>query len=310
LGGGVVETIATVHPDKPVSSEPPARSTPRMLASPGTGFPGPDAFHAISRIDVCASFSRLFRRPATVTRTLRRPKTNGAMVTAKHTPKQLGQMLLEQGLLTNQQLDSALQLHRNTPKSLGRTLIDLGYIREGDLVRALAEQVGLDFVDLSEYQIDPLAATLLPGQLARRYRAMPIGQRDGKLLVAMSDPTNLYALDDIRAVTSREVQPVVATASDVEHAIDKFGGTFLGDLLALLQEAEGTAPGGVRPSLDEPTAVLDAGAVYPGAQSQMGTSLPLEASIKRLVNATWVLAGAMIGLVFATIVLIVITART
>ncbi len=115
------------------------------------------------------------------------------MVTDKHTPKQLGQMLLEQGLLTKQQLEGALQQHRNTPKSLGRTLIDLGYIRERDLVRALAEQVGLDFVDLSEHQIDPLAATLLPGQLARRYRALPIGERDGKLLVAMSDPTNLYA---------------------------------------------------------------------------------------------------------------------
>jgi len=232
------------------------------------------------------------------------------MVTDKHTPKQLGQMLLEQGLLTKQQLEGALQQHRNTPKSLGRTLIDLGYIRERDLVRALAEQVGLEFVDLSEHQIDPLAATLLPGQLARRYRALPIGERDGKLLVAMSDPTNLYALDDIRAVTSREVKPVVATASDVEHAIDRFAGTSLGDLLAVTQGAEGTGPDGVRSSLDELTAVLHARAVYAGAESQARTSLPLEASIKRLVNATWVLAGTAIGLIFFTIVLIVITART
>jgi type IV pilus assembly protein PilB len=232
------------------------------------------------------------------------------MVTAKHTPKQLGQMLLERGLLTEPQLDSALQQHRNTPKSLGRTLIDLGYIRERDLVCALAEQVGLDFVDLSEYQIDPLAATMLPDQLARRYRALPIGERDGKLLVAMSDPTNLYALDDIRAVTSREVQPVVATASDVERAIDNFAGTFLGDLLALLQEADGTAPGEVRPSLDEPATVLPSAAVYSGAESQTRSSLPLEASFERLVYAIWVLAGATIALIFATIVLIVMTAKS
>src|SRR4029450_2373244 len=79
-------------------------------------------------------------------------------------------------------------------RSLGRTLIDLGYIRERDLVMALAEQVGLDFVDLSEHQIDPIAATLLPEQLARRYRALPIGERDGKLLGAMSDPASLSAL--------------------------------------------------------------------------------------------------------------------
>ena len=158
------------------------------------------------------------------------------MVTAKRKPKQLGQILLEQGLLSQEQLDHALQEHRNTPKSLGRTLIDLGYIKERDLVSALAEQVGLDFVDLSEHPIDPVMATLLPDQLARRYRAIPIGERDGKLLVAMSDPANVYALDDIRAITNRDVQPVVATASDVEQAIDKFAG--MGEqVVALASEA-------------------------------------------------------------------------
>jgi type IV pilus assembly protein PilB len=157
-------------------------------------------------------------------------------VTAKRKPKQLGQILLEQGHITQEQLDNALAEHRNTPKSLGRTLIDLGYIRERDLVSALAEQVGLDFVDLSEYQIDPMAATLLPEQLARRYRALPIGERDGKLLVAMSDPANVFALDDIRSITNRDVQPLVATANDVEQAIAKFIG--MGDQVeALASEA-------------------------------------------------------------------------
>ena len=106
----------------------------------------------------------------------------------KRKPKQLGQILLEQGLITNEQLEKALAAHKSTARSLGRTLIDLGYIKERDLVMALAEQVGLDFVDLGEHQIDPLAASLLPEQLARRYRALPIGERDGKLLVAMSAP--------------------------------------------------------------------------------------------------------------------------
>ncbi|MGQ0670313.1 MAG: GspE/PulE family protein [Actinomycetota bacterium] len=129
---------------------------------------------------------------------------------------------MEQGLITKEQLSRALEEHRNTPKSLGRVLIDLGLIREPDLVRALAEQVGLEFVDLSEAQIDAASTTLLPETLARRYRAIPIGERDGKLLVAMSDPANVYALDDIRTITNREVQPVVATASDVEQAIQKY----------------------------------------------------------------------------------------
>ena len=87
------------------------------------------------------------------------------MVAAKRKPKQLGQILLEEGLLTQEQLDRALEQHRNTPKSLGRVLIDLGFIRERDLVKALAQQVGLDFVDLSEYPVEAAATTLLPEQL-------------------------------------------------------------------------------------------------------------------------------------------------
>ncbi len=146
------------------------------------------------------------------------------MTTVKRKAKQLGQILIEQGLLTPDQLQQALEEHRQTPKSLGRVLIDLGLIKETDLVRALAEQVGLEFVDLAEFSIDPGATTLLPEALARRYRAIPIGERDGKLLVAMSDPANVYALDDIRTITGRDVQPVVATAADVEQAIQKYSG--------------------------------------------------------------------------------------
>jgi type IV pilus assembly protein PilB len=158
------------------------------------------------------------------------------VVAAKRKPKQLGQILLEEGLLTQEQLDRALEQHRNTPKSLGRVLIDLGFIRERDLVKALAQQVGLDFVDLSEYPIEATATTLLPEQLARRYRALPIAEQDGRLLVAMSDPANVYALDDIRSVTGRDVKPLVATAQDVEQAINKY--SQLGDQVeAIASEA-------------------------------------------------------------------------
>jgi len=146
------------------------------------------------------------------------------MTTVKRKSKQLGQILIELGFITTEQLDTALEEHRKTPKSLGRVLIDLGMIKEADLVRALAEQVGLEFVDLNEFPIDATSTVLLPEALSRRYRAIPIGERDGRLLVAMSDPANVYALDDIRTITGRDVQPVVATANDVEEAIQKFSG--------------------------------------------------------------------------------------
>jgi type IV pilus assembly protein PilB len=158
------------------------------------------------------------------------------MTTVKRKAKQLGQILIEQGLITPEQLDHALEEHRRTPKSLGRTLIDLGLIKESDLVRALAEQVGLEFVDLADYPVDAAVTGLLPDTLARRYRAIPIGERDGKLLVAMSDPANVYALDDIRTITNRDVQPLVATASDVEQAIQKFS-HMEGQVEALATEA-------------------------------------------------------------------------
>ncbi|MGE5226916.1 MAG: type II secretion system protein GspE, partial [Planctomycetaceae bacterium] len=146
------------------------------------------------------------------------------MTTVKRKSKQLGQILIELGYITPEQLDVALEEHRRTPKSLGRVLIDLGMIKEADLVRALAEQVGLEFVDLAEYPVDATTTVLLPEALARRYRALPIAERDGKLVVAMSDPANVYALDDIRTITGRDVQPVVATANDVERAIQKYAG--------------------------------------------------------------------------------------
>jgi type IV pilus assembly protein PilB len=146
------------------------------------------------------------------------------MSQVKRKSKQLGQILIELGYITPAQLETALEEHRATPKSLGRVLIDLGMIKEADLVRALAEQVGLEFVDLAEFPIDTIATALLPEALAKRYRALPIGERDGRLLVAMSDPANVYALDDIRTITGRDVLPVVATAADVENAIQKFAG--------------------------------------------------------------------------------------
>src|SRR5687768_3199094 len=158
------------------------------------------------------------------------------MTTVKRKSKQLGQILIELGLITPEQLETALEEHQKTPKALGRVLIDLGMIKEADLVRALAEQVGLEFVDLTDAQIDPASTALLPEALARRYRALAIGERDAKLLVAMSDPANVYALDDIRTITGRDVQPVVATANDVEQAIAKFTG--MGDQVeALASEA-------------------------------------------------------------------------
>ena len=123
------------------------------------------------------------------------------MTTVKRKSKQLGQILIELGLITPEQLDAALAEHQKTPKALGRVLIDLGMIKEADLVRALAEQVGLEFVDLNDTQIDPastalcrkrsLAATEPPDRRARREAP----RRD-------VGPRQRLRLDDIRTITA------------------------------------------------------------------------------------------------------------
>jgi type IV pilus assembly protein PilB len=110
----------------------------------------------------------------------------------------------------------------STGKPLGRLLIESGTISEPDLVRTLARQVGLEFVDLTEYVIDASVASLVSEPLARRYQAIPIAWDDGKLVVAMADPSNVFAMDDIRALAGREIVTVVATATQIVETIERF----------------------------------------------------------------------------------------
>jgi type IV pilus assembly protein PilB len=136
--------------------------------------------------------------------------------------KQLGEVLLEDGLVTYEQLAEATEEQTRTGRSLGRVLIDLGFVDEQDLISALAKQIGLPFVDLGEYPIDPAAASMISDGLAKRYSALPIGFDESKLVVAMSDPANVFALDDIRTITGLDIKPVVSTRTDIHTAIARF----------------------------------------------------------------------------------------
>ena len=134
----------------------------------------------------------------------------------------LGSLLIDEGLLTEAQLDAAVAEQARTGKPLGRLLIEQGTISEAELVRTLASQVGLEFVDLNEVTIDGSVAALVTESLARRYQAIPVAWEDGKLIVAMADPSNVFAVDDIRALAGAEVRTVVATASQIIETIERF----------------------------------------------------------------------------------------
>jgi type IV pilus assembly protein PilB len=129
--------------------------------------------------------------------------------------------LIAEGLLTEAQLDAALAQQAHTGKPLGRILIESGTISEADLVRTLARQVGLEFVDLADHVVDPSVTALVSESLARRYQAIPISWEEGRLVVAMADPSNVFAVDDIRALAGADVKTVVATASQVLETIDR-----------------------------------------------------------------------------------------
>ena len=136
--------------------------------------------------------------------------------------KQLGDILLDGGLVSAAQLTGAIEEHQRSGRSLGRVLVEQGVLSEGQLVAALATQIGLRFVDLTEFAVDGSAVTRIPDSVCRRYTALPIGYEDGKLLVAMADPANVFAIDDIRSITGMDVKPAVATRADVIAAINRF----------------------------------------------------------------------------------------
>jgi type IV pilus assembly protein PilB len=136
--------------------------------------------------------------------------------------KQLGDILLEGGLVSPTQLESAYEEQERVGRALGRVLIEQGVLTESQLVAALATQIGLRFVDLSDFPVDGSAVGRIPGAVCRRHAAMPIGFEDGRLLVAMADPANVFAIDDIRSLTGMDVKPVVATRGDVAAAIDRY----------------------------------------------------------------------------------------
>jgi type IV pilus assembly protein PilB len=154
--------------------------------------------------------------------------------------KQLADILLEGALVTEAQLAAAYDEHQRGGRSLGRVLVEHGVLSETQLVAALASQIGLPFVDLSETPVDATAAATVPSAVCRRHVVLPIGYQEGRLLLAMADPANVFALDDVRSLSGMEPRPVVATREDLLAAIDRYARDDgdLDDLGAALHQEE------------------------------------------------------------------------
>lgn len=138
------------------------------------------------------------------------------------TRDRLGELLLREGVITEDQLLDALAEQQATGGKLGQILVRSLAADEDAIARTLAEQKGLEFVSLPMFPIDREAASLIPARMAKRALVIPIGFRDGALVLAMADPLDVEALDDVHLRTRRDVVPVVATAAQIEYAIEKF----------------------------------------------------------------------------------------
>lgn len=139
----------------------------------------------------------------------------------------LGDVLIAKGIITEEQLGLALKEQKKKGLLLGDTLIVLGYISQDKLIEVLSEQLDIEYVDLRKANFDDQAVNLVNENLVKRYTAIPIrfdDQAVNMLVVAMADPMNIAAIDDIGIVTGMRIKPVLSTATDISAQIDKYFG--------------------------------------------------------------------------------------
>ena len=135
--------------------------------------------------------------------------------------KQLGELLIDCRLITREQLDEALKLQVEKGGLLGQILVSLHYTTEEAIAQSLTAQYGFPYLPLENYEIDEMATQLIPAPVARQYCLIPIDRIGNALTVAMADPSNVQAIEDIELLTHCVIQTFVSTPSDILKAIDR-----------------------------------------------------------------------------------------
>jgi type IV pilus assembly protein PilB len=140
-------------------------------------------------------------------------------------PLKIGEFLVKSSLITSEQLEKALDEQKQTGGRIGEHLIRLGYVTEEDILDCLSQQYGVPSINLRHFEIDESIIRLIPADVARKYQFIPVSKTGATLTVAMGDPTNVFAMDDITFITGYRVEPVVASEEALREAIDKYYGT-------------------------------------------------------------------------------------
>jgi type IV pilus assembly protein PilB len=136
----------------------------------------------------------------------------------------LGEILVKESLITSDQLKQAVEHQKKNGGRLGTALMKLGFVRDDEITQVLSRQYGVPSINLKYYEVEPSVIKLIPQETALRYQVVPLSRVGATLTIAMTDPTNVFAMDDIKFMTGFNVEPVVASETDINDAIHKFYG--------------------------------------------------------------------------------------
>ncbi len=136
----------------------------------------------------------------------------------------IGELLLKEKRITSEQLQDALTYQRQNGGKLGANLVKLGYIQDDEITALLSKQYGVPSISLGQFEIDPAVIKLVPAETARKYQIVPLSRSGATLTIAMTDPTNVFAMDDVKFMTGYNVEPVVASETGVSESIEKYYG--------------------------------------------------------------------------------------
>lgn len=136
--------------------------------------------------------------------------------------KKLGELLMDAGLITLAQLDQALELQKDKGGLIGEILVQLKFTTEEDIAKTLTAQYGFAYLPLSNYEIEAELAKMIPERVANQYCLIPIDRMSNNLTIAMSNPLNSQAVEDIETISGCSVQIFVSTTTDIRQAIEKY----------------------------------------------------------------------------------------
>src|SRR5438876_11610760 len=150
--------------------------------------------------------------------------------------QRLGDLLVKEKVISPEQLDQAIKAQKQSNCRLGSALVKLGFLTDEAVTNFLSRQYGVPAINLSYFEIDPSVVKLIPFETAKRYQILPLSRVGASLTIAMVDPTNVFAMDDIKFMTGFNIEPVVASESSIQEGIEKaYGATKEEDLEQVMQ---------------------------------------------------------------------------